>query len=104
MASACQVLYIGNRPLSIVDQKVKDKIEGIKFASVTARLMKLKNADAGCEDYGQAVIYKGGVAGMERVFKLDTSLWKYIGDADRYAFCILFRDHWRWQKSFRSIP
>ena len=61
-----------HRPLSIVDQKVKDKIEGIKFASVTARLMKLKNADAGCEDYGQAVIYKGGVPGMERVFKLDT--------------------------------
>ena len=61
-----------HRPLSIVDQKVKDKIEGIKFASVTARLMKLKNADAGCEDFGQAVIYKGGIPDMERVFKLDT--------------------------------
>lgn len=61
-----------HRPLSIIDQKVKDKIESIKFASVTARLMKLENADAGCEDYGQAVIYKGGVPGMERVFKLDT--------------------------------
>ena len=61
-----------HRPLSIIDQKVKDKIDPIKFASVTARLMKLKNADAGCEDYGQAVIYKGGIQGMERAFKLDT--------------------------------
>lgn len=61
------------RPLSIIDRKVKDKINPIQFASVTARLMKLENCDSGCEDYGQAVIYKGGVPGMEKTFKLDTA-------------------------------
>ncbi len=60
-----------HRPLSIIDPGVQAKTEKIKFASVTARLMKLENMDAACEDYGQAVIYKGGVPGMERVFKLD---------------------------------
>ena len=61
-----------HRPLSILDQKLKAKLDPIRFASVTARLMKLDNLEAACEDYGQAVIYKGGVTDMERVFKLDT--------------------------------
>ena len=33
--------------------------------------MKLDGLETACEDYGQAVIYKGGVEGMERVFILD---------------------------------
>jgi len=60
-----------HRPLEINDLKVQEKVSPIKFASVTARLMKLENCDAACEDYGQAVIYKGGVTGMEKSFKLD---------------------------------
>ncbi|MEL6567232.1 MAG: methyltransferase domain-containing protein [Pseudomonadota bacterium] len=60
-----------HRPLSIIDPRLKAKVEPIRFASVTARLMKLEGLDAACEDYGQAVVYRGGVPGMETVFKLD---------------------------------
>ncbi|MFC7291402.1 methyltransferase domain-containing protein [Hirschia litorea] len=60
------------RPLSILHPQIQDMLAPIKFASVTARLMKLNGMDAACEDYGQAVIYKGGAQGMERIFELDT--------------------------------
>jgi SAM-dependent methyltransferase len=60
-----------HRPLAINDGAMKEKLTPIRFASVTARLFKLAGLEAACEDYGQAVIYKGGVPGMERAFKLD---------------------------------
>ena len=60
-----------HRPLGILDPALRARLEPIQFASVTARLMKLDGLEPACEDYGQAVIYKGGVLGMERLFKLD---------------------------------
>ena len=63
---------VDHRPLAIIDPAIKAKLNPIRFASVTARLMKLENLDAACEDYGQAVVYKGGVEGMEQVFELDS--------------------------------
>lgn len=62
---------VEHRPLGIIDPALKEKLSPIRFASVTARLQKLPGLDIGCEDYGQAVIYKGGIEGMERAFKLD---------------------------------
>jgi len=62
---------VEHRPLEILDPRQKEKLGDILFASVTARLMKLDNLDAACEDYGQAVIYKGGIEGMEQKFELD---------------------------------
>lgn len=60
-----------HRPLAILHPQIKEMLNPIKFASVTARLMKLDSLDAACEDYGQAVIYKGGAQGMEHIFDLD---------------------------------
>lgn len=62
---------VAHRPLAIMDAGLQEKLDPIRFASVTARLMKLDGLEPACEDYGQAVIYKGGVKGMERVFRLD---------------------------------
>lgn len=62
---------VDHRPLAILDDALIAKLGGIKFASVTARLFKLPDLEPACEDYGQAVIYRGGIAGMETVFKLD---------------------------------
>ena len=62
---------VEHRLLKIIDPALKAKVGPIRFASVTARVMKLENLDAACEDYGQAVIYRGGVEGMETVFDLD---------------------------------
>jgi arsenite methyltransferase len=62
---------VNHRRLGIIDPVLKDRLGPIRFASVTARLIKLDGLDAACEDYGQAVIYKGGIVGMEQVFVLD---------------------------------
>jgi len=60
-----------HRPLAILHPQIQEMLNPIKFASVTARLIKLEGLDTSCEDYGQAVIYKGGAQGMERIFDLD---------------------------------
>ena len=62
---------VEHRPLEVIDPRQLEKLGDIRFASVTARLMKLDTLDSACEDYGQAVIYKGGIEGMEQKFELD---------------------------------
>lgn len=62
---------VSDRPLAIRDREVEAKIEGIAFFSATYRLFKLDGLEPRCEDYGQGVVYKGGIAGSERTFALD---------------------------------
>lgn len=62
---------VDHRRLEIIDKALIAKTDPIRFASVTARLIKLEGLEPACEDYGQAVIYQGGIEGMERIFKLD---------------------------------
>ena len=61
---------VTSRPLGIGDAAVAAKLDGIAFHSATYRLFKL-DLEMQCEDYGQAVRYKGTVPGQERVFELD---------------------------------
>lgn len=61
-----------SRPLGINDPKIAKMLDGIRFQSVTNRLFKLNGLEPECEDYGQAVIYRGSVVGEERVFTLDS--------------------------------
>ncbi len=62
---------VTDRPLGINDREVAAKLAGINFVSATYRLFKLAGLEPQCEDYGQAVRYKGTVPGHERVFELD---------------------------------
>ncbi len=62
---------VTHRPLAINDAAIAEKLDGIRFLSATTRLFKLDGLEPECEDYGQAVIYRGGVMGEERVFTLD---------------------------------
>ncbi|MEO1045649.1 MAG: methyltransferase domain-containing protein [Pseudomonadota bacterium] len=62
---------VKDRPLGIGDPAVAAKLDGINFYSATYRLFRLDGLEPECEDYGQAVIYKGSVAGEERLFALD---------------------------------
>lgn len=63
---------VDHRRLGILEPTLQAKLGEIKFASITARLFKLPELEAACEDYGQAVIYRGGIEGMEDVFMLDS--------------------------------
>ncbi|MBC2776849.1 methyltransferase domain-containing protein [Parasphingopyxis marina] len=62
---------VTDRPLGIGDPEVAEKVDGIRFFSATYRLFKLDGLEPRCEDYGQAVRYKGTVTGHERALTLD---------------------------------
>ena len=62
---------VEDRPLLIDNPEIEAKIGHINFYSATYRLFKLADLDASCEDYGQAIRYKGGIEDSERAFLLD---------------------------------
>ena len=62
---------VEDRPLGVTDETLAAELGPARFFSATYRLFKLDDLEPLCEDYGQAVIYKGGVQGAEDVFVLD---------------------------------
>ncbi len=59
------------KPIEVNNELLQNKLEGYKFYSVTYRLFKLKELEPFCEDFGQAVVYKGGVEESPLAFQLD---------------------------------
>ena len=62
---------VSDRPLGVTDEALMAKLGAAKFFSATYRLFKLEGLDPLCEDYGQAVIYKGGIEHAADTFVLD---------------------------------
>lgn len=62
---------VTSRPLEITDKDVGAKVGLTRFYSATYRLFKATGLEAACEDYGQAVIYKGGIPEAPHQFILD---------------------------------
>jgi ubiquinone/menaquinone biosynthesis C-methylase UbiE len=62
---------VSSRPIEIEEEPVLRKLGQAKFFSATYRLFKLSGLETACEDYGQAVIYKGGLAEEPDAFVLD---------------------------------
>lgn len=59
-------------PITINNKNVQEKLAGIEFYSATYRLWKLPGLlESDCEDYGQAVVYKGTIEGAEKFWDLD---------------------------------
>ncbi|WP_460274558.1 methyltransferase domain-containing protein [Celeribacter sp. ULVN23_4] len=61
---------VTHRALTIENPALEEKVAPIRFISATYRLFKL-DLEPECEDYGQAVIYKGTVPGAPHLFALD---------------------------------
>jgi len=57
--------------ITIENPALQEKLEGYEFYSVTYRLFKIPRLEKDCEDYGQAVIYKGSMADSPNYFKMD---------------------------------
>ncbi|GGD58411.1 methyltransferase domain-containing protein [Erythrobacter arachoides] len=90
---------VTDRPMTINDAEIAAKLDGIGFVSATWRLFKLAGLEPQCEDYGQAVVYRGGVAGEERVFMLDAH---HAIEAGRvFAIC---GNSWRMLAETRFAP
>lgn len=62
---------VTQRPLTIENPTLEARIAPLSFNSTTYRLFKLAALETACEDYGQAVIYKGTVENAPHTFALD---------------------------------
>ena len=62
---------VEDRPLEITNAKLAPRVGNVKFFSATYRLFKLDELETACEDYGQAVIYRGSIPEHPHRFVLD---------------------------------
>jgi len=60
-----------DRPLEVTDPLLAVRVGTVKFYSATYRLFKIAKLETACEDYGQAVIYKGTIPENAEQFVLD---------------------------------
>jgi SAM-dependent methyltransferase len=66
------VRTVTERPLTVDDPALADKLGAARFVSRTVRAFKLPDLiEDRCEDYGQVAIYRGGVEGQRHAFPLD---------------------------------
>ncbi|MDP1680084.1 MAG: methyltransferase domain-containing protein [Candidatus Nitrotoga sp.] len=62
---------VADRPLDITDAKLVQRTGNIRFFSATYRLFKLDDLEPACEDFGQAVVYRGTIPDHPHRFVLD---------------------------------
>ncbi len=62
---------VEDRVLTVENNEIQERLGEIGFHSATYRLFKIAALEPACEDYGQAVIYKGDLAGAQDIFVLD---------------------------------
>lgn len=62
---------VEDQRIDIENAALEAKVGGIRFFSATYRLFKIAGLEPACEDYGQAVIYKGTEADSPDFFALD---------------------------------
>jgi len=55
------VRLVEDRPLTVADERLAALAGNIRFFSATYRLFKIDELETACEDYGQAVIYRGTI-------------------------------------------
>ena len=62
---------VTSHPIEIKNEAMQRKLGQAKFFSATYRLFKLDHLETACEDYGQAVVYRGTVPQQPDAFELD---------------------------------
>jgi arsenite methyltransferase len=62
---------VDDRPITIDNSELTEKIGNIRFYSATYRLFKLNELELACEDHGQSVVYRGTVLHHPHAFVLD---------------------------------
>ncbi|MCH2164619.1 MAG: methyltransferase domain-containing protein [Marinovum sp.] len=62
---------VTTRPLTIENAMLEARVAPLNFQSTIYRLFKLDGLESDCEDYGQAVIYKGTIENAPHEFVLD---------------------------------
>lgn len=100
---------VKSSPITIENEEIKARVGAIRFVSVTYRLFKLDDLEDLCEDYGQAVRYKGTVPGCAHVFNLDKhhaietgKLFPVCGNSWRMLHDTRFRPHFEFFGDFST--
>ncbi|HKJ70820.1 MAG TPA: methyltransferase domain-containing protein [Gammaproteobacteria bacterium] len=62
---------VTDRPLAIENASVRERVGPIRFFSATYRLFRIDGLEPACEDYGQAVVYRGTAPDQPDAFHLD---------------------------------
>ena len=62
---------VEDRPLAVTDPQLAPRVGNLRFFSATYRLFKLDGLESACEDYGQAVTYRGTIPDHPQRFVLD---------------------------------
>lgn len=62
---------VSDSPITIDNERLAALVGDIRFYSATYRLFRLDGLEDACEDYGQAVIYRGTVPGQSTALLLD---------------------------------
>ncbi len=88
-----------DRPLEITDAALQPRVGNLQFFSATYRLFKLDELESACEDYGQAVIYKGTIPEHASSFELDKH--HYIETGRVFPVC---GNTWHMLKGTRFAP
>lgn len=102
---------VSDRPLTIDNPAIEEKIGHIDFFSATYRLFKIDDLEPACEDYGQAVVYKGTIPHQPKQFLLDKhhlietgKMFPVCGNTYRMLKESRFADHFEfygtWDKHF----
>lgn len=91
---------VDSAPISVENEQLQEKLGNLKFYSATYRLFKLPKLEAACEDYGQAVTYKGSVANHPNQFVLDAhhviqtgKIFPVCGNTYDMLFDSRFKEH-----------
>lgn len=106
---------VTDRPLGISNPSIAAKLGNINFYSATYRLFKIDALEPMCEDYGQAVIYKGTIAHQADAFSLDGHhymekgrVFPVCGNTYRMLSETRFKDHFEfigdWSTHYGIFP
>ncbi len=100
---------VESRPLAIDNKTVAAKVGAIQFSSITYRLFKFEGLEEDCEDYGQAVRYKGTIAEQPHFFQLDEShcfeagrSYTVCGNTYKMLADTRFREHFEFWGDFST--
>jgi arsenite methyltransferase len=100
---------VTSRPLDVTNDAIRKKLGAAQFFSATYRLFKLDGLEPACEDYGQAVIYKGTLPEEPDIFVLDGHhhiekgrIFQVCGNTWRMLAETRFAPHFQFVGDFRT--
>lgn len=99
---------VKSNKITIKNKELESKLGNIEFYSATYRLFKIPDKlESDCEDYGQAVIYKGTIKNNEHYWNLDghhkiikNKIFPVCGNTWNMLYCTRFKEHFEFIGNF----